>query len=97
MTDRKKPGVAFWATLMVVVMLVYALALGPACWISSHLGDGRFVSAMYQPVFRLWWNDDGPDWNDWLHRYVRWGAKRDWNIVLETRSGRYHWGWWPIW
>jgi hypothetical protein len=31
MTDRKKPGVAFWATVVVVVLLVaYPLSFGPA-------------------------------------------------------------------
>jgi hypothetical protein len=34
MTDRKKPGVAFWATVALVVVLVaYPLSFGPACWI----------------------------------------------------------------
>lgn len=33
MTARKKPGVAFWATVVVVVALVaYPLRFGPACW-----------------------------------------------------------------
>jgi hypothetical protein len=31
--DRKKPGVAFWATAVVVVVLVaHPLSFGPACW-----------------------------------------------------------------
>jgi hypothetical protein len=30
--DRKKPGAAFWTTLVVVAMLVYPLCYGPACW-----------------------------------------------------------------
>ena len=30
---QKKPGVAFWATVVVVVALVtYPLSFGPACW-----------------------------------------------------------------
>src|SRR5262245_30846512 len=34
MTDRTKPGVAFWATVVAVVVLVaYPLSFGPACWI----------------------------------------------------------------
>ena len=33
MTDRKKPGVAFWATVgLVVLFLGYPLSFGPACW-----------------------------------------------------------------
>jgi hypothetical protein len=32
-SHRKKPGVAFWATVVVVVVLVaYPLSFGPACW-----------------------------------------------------------------
>ena len=59
MTDRKKPGVAFWATVVVVVVLVaYPLSFGPACWISSRTGRGApMVSAAYQPIFQIWWTD----------------------------------------
>jgi hypothetical protein len=32
MTDRKKPGVGFWATVVVVVVLLYPISFGPACW-----------------------------------------------------------------
>ena len=36
MTDRKKPGVAFWATVGLVVVLVgYPLSFGPACWLAK--------------------------------------------------------------
>ena len=77
---------AKWSLAGVIgVLLLYAVSFGPACWISSHLGDGRFVSAMYQPVFRFWWNDGAPDWNDRLHRYMRCRANQDWNVVLEAK------------
>src|SRR5262249_3491416 len=37
MTDRKKPGVAFWATVMVVVLLeAYPLSLGPNFWLAER-------------------------------------------------------------
>jgi hypothetical protein len=40
MTDRKKPAVAFWATVALVVVLVgYPLSFGPACW----LADGGMI------------------------------------------------------
>ena len=52
MTDRKQPGVAFCATLVVVaVLVVYPMSLGPACWlvrrdaISMH-----WVAAIYWPL-----------------------------------------------
>src|SRR5262249_16114163 len=52
LADRKKPGVAFWATVVVVVVLVaYPLSFGPACWISSRTGVGYFVLPMvYRPI-----------------------------------------------
>ena len=52
MSDRKKPGVAFWATVVVLVALVgYPLSLGPACWLASRTNVGsQFVSALYRPI-----------------------------------------------
>jgi hypothetical protein len=35
--SRKKPGVAFWATVVVVVVLAaYPLSFGPACWLADR-------------------------------------------------------------
>jgi hypothetical protein len=35
--DRKKPGVAFWATVVVVVVLIgYPVSIGPAAWLNDH-------------------------------------------------------------
>jgi hypothetical protein len=51
MTDRKKPGVTFWATVVVVTVLAYALSFGPACWISSRVQpSGETVSTVYWPL-----------------------------------------------
>jgi hypothetical protein len=37
MTDSKKPGVAFWATIvMFVVLAAYPLSMGPRCWWVAH-------------------------------------------------------------
>ena len=33
MTDRKKPGVAFWATVVASMPVLYVLGFGPACWL----------------------------------------------------------------
>jgi hypothetical protein len=54
MTDRKKPGVAFWATVAVVAAFVaYPLSIGPAIWLTAR---GYFrestVQTFYMPV--LW-------------------------------------------
>jgi hypothetical protein len=36
-TERKKTGVALWATVALVVVLVgYPLSFGPACWLSAR-------------------------------------------------------------
>ena len=52
MTDRTKPGVAFWATVVVVAGLVaYPLSFGPACWVSSRFDVGhKLVPVMYRPL-----------------------------------------------
>ena len=51
MTSRKKPGLAFWATVAVVVVLLYVASMGPACWVSSRLGFCvGVVSAAYRPL-----------------------------------------------
>jgi len=54
MTDRKKPGTAFWATVAVVVALIgYPLSLGPAVWLTArgYFRDSA-VQSFYMPV--LW-------------------------------------------
>jgi hypothetical protein len=49
-TDRKKPGVAFWATVVVVALLVaYPLSFGPACWIASRSEDWK-IPRFYWPI-----------------------------------------------
>ena len=52
MTSRKKSGLAFWATVVVVVGLVlYPLSFGPACWITSRTDFGwRAVPTLYYPL-----------------------------------------------
>ena len=36
MTDRKKPGVALWATVVVVVVVLYPASTGPLVWLDEH-------------------------------------------------------------
>ena len=49
---HKKPGVAFWATVVVVVgLILYPVSFGPACWLASRTGIG--ISALpeiYHPI-----------------------------------------------
>src|SRR6476646_6642480 len=53
---KKKPGVTFWTTVVVVAILVaYPLSFGPACWITSRCECGTpLVTTVYRPVLRLW-------------------------------------------
>jgi hypothetical protein len=36
MADRKKPGMAFWATVVVVVAVLYPASTGPLVWLDAH-------------------------------------------------------------
>jgi hypothetical protein len=73
MTSRKKPGVAFWATVALVVVLIgYPLSFGPACWISSHLNAGtRAVRVIYRPI--TWGLSD--EYSGTLDSAIRWYAR----------------------
>jgi hypothetical protein len=53
MTDRKKPGVAFWATVAMVVVLVgYPLSWGPAWWLSHQSWCPNWTYCAYLDVYR---------------------------------------------
>ncbi len=65
MTSRKKPGLAFWATLAALTVLaVYPLSLGPVTLIWSLRGEpkswGTPVYIAYMPVQQVMWH--GPEW-----------------------------------
>ena len=61
MTSRKQPGVAFWATVVVVVVLVvYPLSFGPACWLVSHdFLPLKSTWHFYRPIG--WLANEGPE------------------------------------
>jgi|GEM_PF-4235741 len=54
---RKKPGVAFWATVVLVVLLAYPLSWGPVAWARSrqYTGDtlDRAILVLYAPLFEI--------------------------------------------
>ncbi len=61
--DKKKPGVAFWASVVVVGLLLYVLSSGPIMWlvVRNYLPD-RAVStceSIYRPM--IWLVEDGPE------------------------------------
>ena len=55
MTDHKRPGVAFWATVGLVVVLVgYPLSFGPACWmVDRRLIPHDVTKFAYVPLMRV--------------------------------------------
>jgi hypothetical protein len=77
MTDRKNPGAAFRATVVVVAVLLYPLSFGPACWWLSKPVTLEFVSmnarkapAIYSP-FGWLAKRLGPGV---IHRAINWYA-----------------------
>jgi hypothetical protein len=61
MTDRKKPGVAFWTTVTatVLMLLVYPLSAGPAAWMMTHRLFPIFMIWLYTPL--NWVYERGPE------------------------------------
>jgi hypothetical protein len=80
--DREKPGVVFWATVvMVAALVVYPLSFGPACWgMDRGIGDSCEIAAVFRPILWLWVS--GPQW---VGESVSWYANlfarnRDWGV-----------------
>ncbi len=81
MTDRKKPGLAFWATVVVVVPILYVASFGPACWIISRLdAETAWIPTVYRPITIIW--DSGPSqMGTILESYSAFGCERDWGWI----------------
>jgi hypothetical protein len=90
MTDRahKKPGVAFWATVLVVVALVaYPLSFGPACWVTSRQDSPYPVlNGMYGPLCKSALAIGRPAWAC-LVAYGRLGMSPGTRVKLPTGPG----------
>ena len=58
-SDRKKPGVVFWTSLvLVVVPVLYVLSVGPACWWFARDAEFEsFLPVRYapQPYWPVGW------------------------------------------
>jgi hypothetical protein len=77
--DRNKPGVAFWATVVVVGLpLLYVLSFGPACWLAIRRPSlAAIVGRAYSPLTRLAWLCPGRTGIAPLRNYALWGQPSD--------------------
>jgi len=76
MGEERRPLWPWIVVLMVGLPMLYALLLGPACWISSHSGCGsEIVSAIYEPLIF-----ESPGFiRPVLHHYSQLGAVKGWH------------------
>ena len=70
----KKPGVAIWATAVVVAALVaYPLSAGPASWVCRHrLASETMVTSIYAPIIWLIDNPSRPLYDTWIGNLFEW-------------------------
>jgi hypothetical protein len=92
-SDRNKPGVAFWATVVVVALpLIYVLSFGPACWISSHSGIGVYaLPKVYRPILEAM--SSSRSVADLCNSYAKAGARSGWQWVDASDSAAPIWLW----
>jgi hypothetical protein len=90
---KKRPGVGFWATVIVPAVLAYPASFGPACWIGSRadiLVDK--IPSLYHPV--LWAMSRNESTYRALEFYTTVGAARGWGwIDLGDPEGELDWIW----
>jgi hypothetical protein len=71
MADRRKPGAALWATVVVVVVVLYVGSLGPSFWLNA---SGRLpvlvkcTAPVYEPI--RWTAEQSPTVRGWLFAYL---------------------------
>ena len=62
MSDRKKPGVAFWVTVGLALLILYVASAGPVGWLSRRdfMSDAAISAAkrFYWPL--MWAQESGP-------------------------------------
>jgi hypothetical protein len=81
MTSRKKPGVAFWATVLAVATTAYVLSFGPAVWIAFHTGIGNnAIAFVYCPLCTLAVYHEGC--RHLLAWYIRIGIPENWYFMI---------------
>ena len=98
---KKKPGVAFWATIVVCLLLAYPLSFGPACWITSRTNTGASaIPVIYRPLTWAMSPAMSPDSETMFNRVSSWyalvGAPENWmwGAAWDPASGRFvGWAW----
>jgi hypothetical protein len=92
--DRKHATAGFWITVtLIVVLALYPLSFGPACWVTSRTGIGiLYLPDVYRPV--LWAMSCGGVAAHLLNWYAQLGASPGWAWVDMSDSGRPAWIWW---
>lgn len=80
MTDRKKPGVPFWATVAAVGLVLYVASFGPACWLTSRMHfETSAIGVIYRPIVpAMWWTGYAATFGTILDRYSRLAAEPNW-------------------
>jgi hypothetical protein len=84
--EHKKPGVAFWATVVACIVVLYLLTFGPACWMTSWGILSHSVTAhTFYPV--VWTSAYAPrpiqmaiGW------YAELGAGQPWHVLQLQRD-----------
>jgi hypothetical protein len=73
--DRKKPGVAFWATVVLVAVLAYPLSLLPLVWLNSRdmiPDEGVVHDVVWVYCYPVrWLHDNGPGW---FREFIDWAT-----------------------
>ena len=86
MTDRKKPGVAFWVAVALAVVVLYVASFGPACWLYAR-NCLRFqsVNQIYPQnlVRHMRWSKTSVGA---LHWYANLGAPKNTRMIV-TENG----------
>ena len=73
MSSRKKPGVAFWTTVVVVLLVAYPLSIGPTIWICDQEWSPEWAWPAYwqayDPIISVC-NDGPAPLDDAINWYV---------------------------
>ena len=96
MSERqKKPGVVFWASVVVVAVLAYPISFGPACWMAARPVPPGGVNAddyhpfmnIYRPLSAALANKGKPVVSPVLKWWIGLGVRKGCVLVLPIQSG----------